>query len=111
MNGAEWRRDEMLADAIGHRRRAPGQRSGILDGDLCRGDAEQGDRKNKIGRLRNATHCSHLNAHAHATFYIWSHFRRRTGLDPESKSGTGFCLKMRESPRNRTLIEPDHATR
>ena len=47
----------------------------ILDGDLRRRDAEQGDRKNEIGRLRNATHYSHLNAHAHARSYISAHFR------------------------------------
>jgi hypothetical protein len=69
MNGAERRGDEMLADAIGHRRRVPDQRALILEGDLRRRNAEQGDRKDEIGRLRNATHYSHLNAHAHYGSY------------------------------------------
>jgi hypothetical protein len=59
----------MLADTIGHRRSGSDQRPDILEGDLRRRNAEQGGRKEKIGRFRNATRYSHLNAHAHDGSY------------------------------------------
>src|SRR3954452_21656478 len=101
----------MLADALGHRRRGPDPRPHILEGDLGRGDAEEGDRKNEIGRLRNATDYSHLNAHAHARSYIWSRFRRRRGPTPNQLRHRPSPENARIPPRNRTLIAPNHATR